>query len=110
MLEVLPVPVGLNDLQHGLHLGGGLGDLGLQADDFFFRLVALDGAFQGDLAADGLDGHGVVLVGHRAVEDRLKTLDGRLRQALLHGLVDFLPLGIPLIRGGSNLGGNQDTR
>ena len=52
VLEVLPVPVGLDDLQHGLHLGRGLGDLGLQADDLFFRLIALDGAFQGDLAAD----------------------------------------------------------
>ena len=98
VLEVLPVPVGLDDFQHGLHLGGGLGDLGLQADDLLFRLVALDVAFQGDLAADGLDGHGVVLFGHGAVEDRLQTLDGRLRQALLHGLVDFLPLGIPFIR------------
>ena len=83
VLEVLPVPVGLDDLQHGLHFGGGLGDLGLQADDLLFRLVALDGAFQGDLAADGLDGHGVVLFGDRAVEDRLEMLDGRLRQALV---------------------------
>ena len=106
--EILPVPVGLDDLQHGLHLRGGLGDLGVQTDDFFLRLVALDVAFQGDLAADGFDGHGVVLVGHRAVEDRLKGLDGRLRQALLYGLVDFLPLGIPLVCRGSNWGGNQD--
>ena len=108
VLEVLPVPVGLDNLQHGLHLGRGLGDFSIQADDLLFRLVALDGAFQGNLAADGLDGHGVVLFGHGAVEDGLKLLDGRLGQALLHGLVDLLPLGLPLVRGGCQRGGDQD--
>ena len=106
--EVLPVPVGLDDLQHRLHLGGRLGDFGVHAGDLLFRLVALDSAFQGDLAGDGLDGHGVVLLGRRAGEDRLKLLDGRLRQALLHGVVDLFPLGIPLICGCSHWGSDQD--
>ena len=59
LLEVLPVPVGQDGVQHRHHLRRGLGDLRLQPGDLLFRLVALDVAFQGDLARDGLDRFGV---------------------------------------------------
>ncbi len=94
MLEILPIPVAEQGLHDGLHRSGGLGQLGFEASDFLLGLVALDQAFEGDLAADGAHGLGVGLVGERAGDDRVEPLDGGFRQTLLGGFVDGFPLGI----------------
>ena len=58
----MPVPVGDDGGHDWLHLGRGLLDLGLHAADFFLRFVPLDGAFEGDFLAHGLNGLVVILV------------------------------------------------
>ena len=95
LLEVVPVPVGQDRLEDRDHFLGRLGDLRFHADDLFLRLVAFDGAFQGNLLGDRLERFGVSLVLHRSGDDRLQVLDGRLWQAFADGFVDLLPLLVP---------------
>ena len=92
LLEVVPVPVGDNGGHHRLHFGGRLFDLGLHAADLFLRLVALDGAFKGDLLADRLDGLGIILVGQGFFDNRVEMGDGRFGQAFFQSRVVGFPV------------------
>ena len=94
-LEVVPIPVGENDFHHRPHFRRGLGDFRLQADDLFLRVIALDHAFEGDLAADGLDRLGIGLFLDCPLDDGVQTLDRGLGQAVINRLVHRFPLGFP---------------
>ena len=55
VLKVLPVPVGLDDLQHGLHFGRGLGDFGVHADDPTLKLGRARALIELGRPADALE-------------------------------------------------------
>ena len=95
LLEIVPIPLGQQGVHQRHHLLGCLGDFGLQAGDLLLGLVALDVSLQRDPLADGLHGFGVGPVLDGALDDRFQVGDGGFGQALLNGLLDALPLGLP---------------
>ncbi len=80
--EVAPVPAGLDELEHRPQGGGSLVDLLPQAGQARSGLVAFDGPFQDELAGQGPQGLGrLILRGGREV-DAPQQADGRLGQAV----------------------------
>ena len=86
--------MGEDGVQQGSNLLGRRGELRFEAGDVLLGFVALDLAFEGDPSGNGFGGLGPGPVRERALDDRLEGLDGRLGQALLHGLLDPLPLAL----------------
>ena len=72
----MPVPVGDDGGHDRLHFGRCLLDLGLHAANLFLSFVPLDGAFECDFLAHGLDGLVVILVREGFLDNRLKMGDG----------------------------------
>ena len=94
LLEILPVPVGEDGVHYRPHFLGRLGNLGLQAGDLLLRFVSLDGAFLGDLHADGFDRLGIGLVLDGRGDDRIQFLNGCFGQSFLDRLIDFFPRSV----------------
>ena len=91
-LEVLPVPVGKDRVEHGLKFLGGFGHLRLHAGDLLLGLVSLNGSLQVYLLGNGPDGHRMGFFPLGPLDQGIELFDGRLGQALLDCLLNFLPL------------------
>ena len=109
LLEILPVPVGSQRLEHGQNLFWRPGNFRVHPGDLLLRLVALDVSLQHDLARHRLGRLAVGLVLQGGGDDLIQVGDGGLGQPLADGFLHPLPLVSPrCLRAGSRSGRSQN--
>ncbi len=90
-LEIVPVPAGQHELHDGLKVRRHEGHLRFQKGDFFRRLVSLDDGLQGQALDQGFERLPFLPDFQGQGGDVFEMSSGGLGEAVLLGLVSFLP-------------------